>query len=454
MVKDSKMQIASGSDSKWGFASSSLYERVAFILFLNLLSFSGFVSAQDNLAGSVVLITGGQASVERGGQLDRLQKNNPVYEGDVILTGATTFVHVKMSDDAFLAIRPNSALKVDCYKTQLGEQSCLRFELLRGEVRTVSGHAAKANRDRFRLNTPVAAIGVKGTDFITKVTSQGTTLVRVVQGQIVASPLGDGCPRVSLGSCVTVFSTGLSESDSFMLEVLPGQLPGKVELSALQLGKAVEQEVSAGGESDSTKLVRKGAIDDVVRILADDPVLLQKYLGAAELYLGDVDGFVESDQALVFSFWNNQFDGMNSPVNLASQGRVVTVGDGQTALWRKEGMYRPGAGQVSFNLQQSQGALVDSSGSAPVKVVDSLLNINFDSRMLETRLGVLMPDGLEKQYSVQKRMGRDDGIFAFTDDNGARFYGAVANDGKSVGYMLNDRQQESLLKVQTLWQAK
>ena len=33
-------------------------------------------------------------------------------------------------------------------------------------MRSITGQWGEAARDRFRLNTPIAAIGVRGTDFI------------------------------------------------------------------------------------------------------------------------------------------------------------------------------------------------------------------------------------------------------------------------------------------------
>jgi len=42
-----------------------------------------------------------------------LKKGQAVYAGQTIMTGANGHVHLKMVDDAFLSIRPNSVLKID-----------------------------------------------------------------------------------------------------------------------------------------------------------------------------------------------------------------------------------------------------------------------------------------------------------------------------------------------------
>ena len=64
------------------------------------------------------------------------------------------------------------------------------------------GAAAQAAKDRFRLNTPLVAIGVKGTDFVTQ-TSQEGTRVMVNQGAIVMAPFDQGCRADALGVCAT-----------------------------------------------------------------------------------------------------------------------------------------------------------------------------------------------------------------------------------------------------------
>ena len=43
--------------------------------------------------------------------------------------------------------------------------SQVKLNLIEGTARAVSGEAAKAAKERFRLNTPIAAIGVRGTDY-------------------------------------------------------------------------------------------------------------------------------------------------------------------------------------------------------------------------------------------------------------------------------------------------
>jgi hypothetical protein len=76
----------------------------------------------------------------------------------------------------------------------------VKLELLQGVARTISGQGVKQARQNFRFNTPVAAIGVRGTDF-TVYTDQQTTRVTVLSGGVVMSGFGANCSAAGTGPC-------------------------------------------------------------------------------------------------------------------------------------------------------------------------------------------------------------------------------------------------------------
>ena len=82
------------------------------------------------------------------------------------------------------------------------EESTVKFTLEAGVTRAVSGEAARAARQRFRLNTPIAAIGVRGTDFVVSADA-ATTRALVNEGAIVLAPFSEGCKIEALGPCAT-----------------------------------------------------------------------------------------------------------------------------------------------------------------------------------------------------------------------------------------------------------
>lgn len=70
-------------------------------------------------------------------------------------------------DNTRITVRPNTRMKVDRFRfrdTQVKRNNSV-FSLLRGGLRVVTGLVARRDRQQFRLNTPVAVVGVRGTNF-------------------------------------------------------------------------------------------------------------------------------------------------------------------------------------------------------------------------------------------------------------------------------------------------
>jgi hypothetical protein len=115
-------------------------------------------------------------------------------------------------------VRPASRLQVENYSraSDASALTAIKFRLDEGVVRSITGAWGEAERDRFRLNTPVAAIGVKGTDFVVKSDGE-TTLASVYTGAIMLTPIaGVGC-QTSFGPC-------LNGSEKLLSEDMKGQM--------------------------------------------------------------------------------------------------------------------------------------------------------------------------------------------------------------------------------------
>ena len=133
---------------------------------------------------TMVIGTAKLASVDGAARL--VERGTPIRIGDRVETEAGGHVHVRFVDGGRLSVRPLSRLQVENYShsAQQPAQTAIRFRLDEGVVRSITGSWGEAARDRFRLNTPVAAIGVKGTDFIVKSDAEKTS-ASVYTGAIV-----------------------------------------------------------------------------------------------------------------------------------------------------------------------------------------------------------------------------------------------------------------------------
>ena len=89
-----------------------------------------------------------------------------VSEGDSIRTGGDGRADLSMRDDARLSVRPNTRLKFDAYRFDAKDEPSGRsvIALVRGALRSITGAIGRTNRDSYRINTPSATIGIRGTD--------------------------------------------------------------------------------------------------------------------------------------------------------------------------------------------------------------------------------------------------------------------------------------------------
>jgi len=160
------------------------------------------VSAHAETVESVgqVLFSIGKVSLTKNNKA--LKKGEAIYVGQSISTGPNGHVHIRFVDDAFVSVRPNSQLKVEQYAYDPNNPAAnrVRFALSEGVARLITGKAGAAAKENFRLNTLVAAIGIRGTDFLVQA-KPDITRVAVQQGAVVIAPFSDNCAMAASGPC-------------------------------------------------------------------------------------------------------------------------------------------------------------------------------------------------------------------------------------------------------------
>jgi hypothetical protein len=167
------------------------------ILIASTCALPGQASAAKGDAAQVVFVAGDVKAANKSLLIDAM-----VSEGAEISTGADGFVYLKTIDNGFLIVRPNSIIRIVAYQVdkQKPENTRIKLELVKGVARSISGEAVKLSRQNFRFNTPVAAIGVRGTDF-TVFTDQAVSRVSVLSGGVVVSGFGGACVPTGTGPC-------------------------------------------------------------------------------------------------------------------------------------------------------------------------------------------------------------------------------------------------------------
>lgn len=136
-------------------------------------------AAQDP-AATVVLVTGDATATAADGSRRALQRGDAVFPGDDIATAANSYLNLRFGDDGRLLLRPDSRFRIDEFRypslapaTPLPEQERAvaaegrtGLSLLRGGFRAITGLIASANRDHYRVKTPLVTLGIRGTDYI------------------------------------------------------------------------------------------------------------------------------------------------------------------------------------------------------------------------------------------------------------------------------------------------
>jgi len=126
---------------------------------------AGAAAAQDP-AGHVHTINGRASAASPEGAIRLIPKGAPVFPGDTVSTGPNTYLRLRFTDGSFTVLRPNTRFKIDEY--QHGgepEEEKGFFSLLKGGFRAVTGLIAETRRENYRVETAVATIGIRGTDF-------------------------------------------------------------------------------------------------------------------------------------------------------------------------------------------------------------------------------------------------------------------------------------------------
>jgi hypothetical protein len=134
------------------------------ILLTALLAFYNTSLLAADIAGNVELAAGKVWIQGADNKMRAIKPDQPVFEGDIIITGADGELQVRMKDDGFIAVRPNSKLKIESYRAEGDADDKATFSLLLGTFRSVTGWIGKYNRDNYSINTRTATIGVRGTD--------------------------------------------------------------------------------------------------------------------------------------------------------------------------------------------------------------------------------------------------------------------------------------------------
>ena len=106
------------------------------------------------------------------GTINPIAKGATFETGDMISTGRGSSAQLLFSDGGEITMRPDSQLRIEQYgyRAESPPADDAFFRLLKGGMRAVTGLIGKrGNQDAYRVGAMTATIGVRGTDFTTRI---------------------------------------------------------------------------------------------------------------------------------------------------------------------------------------------------------------------------------------------------------------------------------------------
>jgi len=131
-------------------------------------------------AAAVVFASGSAQIVGKDGQARAAVRGEEIAAGETIETrdGRT---QLRFRDGASMSLQPATRFRVDEFRFvdqggKASEDDRGFFSLLKGGFRTLSGLIGKVHRQQYKVDTVVATIGIRGTDYSASLTDAGLSV--------------------------------------------------------------------------------------------------------------------------------------------------------------------------------------------------------------------------------------------------------------------------------------
>ena len=149
--------------------------------------------------GDVVYLLGRAAALDSTGARRLLKEGDRFEEGETLRTLAASELRVRFDDGALLTLAENSVLSLVAYDAAVGAER-FETELTQGGFRSATGSIAQRAPSAYRVATPFAVLGVRGTDYALGIveTSGAPEVVAGVKDGLIA--LENSAGSLTLGA--------------------------------------------------------------------------------------------------------------------------------------------------------------------------------------------------------------------------------------------------------------
>lgn len=133
------------------------------LLIAGLAAFVSNVFADE--AKGLIVASRGTVIATGAAESRELKQGDEVFVDDAIMTGPKSFAVIQFLDGAKVTIKPDSEISIDDYVYNGNADDKATLNLVSGGLRVITGAMAKSHPENYKVKTPVALMGVRGTEF-------------------------------------------------------------------------------------------------------------------------------------------------------------------------------------------------------------------------------------------------------------------------------------------------
>jgi len=246
-----------------------------------------------SFAKDVAIVTGlnGKAFIQRDGKKIEVSLGIKLQEKDKIITNQKAKVQIIFNDETVVTLGKNSDFSINEYLFEADKKPLVRFGMLRGAMRTITGQIGKVAPNKFSVTTKTATIGIRGTNFTVLVDKDGSHNVFCTFGAISVTINGVEY-RVEQGFYLHLSVDGKVSVKEFSPEELKKMREnsfGKSDKESNDDSVAAEEQIDDTTDDDSDMLIRD--VTNQIQDSSNTPILTYDTKGygtikqAGDLYL-------------------------------------------------------------------------------------------------------------------------------------------------------------------------
>lgn len=144
-------------------------------------------------AGKVLFATGDVFLIAPKQTQQKLNRGVEINAGDLIKTGSNGFAQMLMDDGGRITLRADSQLQITAFEYQKKSAGRSLMTLFAGSMRAVTGWIGHNDRNNYKIKTPTATIGIRGSDANIGYSSTiGSAVQTIAGGHTLTAESADG----------------------------------------------------------------------------------------------------------------------------------------------------------------------------------------------------------------------------------------------------------------------